>query len=185
MFMSMSPPETPAQAARRELILYATPNGELGRACERFFASVSTSGRATTAQTYPPHVTLTGFFRRSSSEVERVIAEAQSIIDAAPGGAVTVHPMQVRTDWLGLEITSDWLSEVARAFADQHRVEPGDDAIRLKDWLHLSLAYGTLPAGASVADYVEEATSTIKVEAPVTWSVGLWERRGGDWIRHC
>ena len=53
-----------------ELILYATPTGPLADACAAYFGAVE----PTTAQTYPPHVTLTGFFHRR---------DAAGVIEAA------------------------------------------------------------------------------------------------------
>ena len=173
-----------AMRSRRELILYATPGGEFGEACDRFFAEVAASGRSTTAQSYPPHVSLTGFFRRPPVAVERLTLEVQAAIAAAPRGPVAVDPIARREGWLGVEIKSDWLLELASLFAARHRLEHGDDPIRLKDWLHMSLAYGEFPVGTGAQDYLDQAQATIAVNAPARWSVGLWERRDSDWIRH-
>lgn len=194
-FMSMSPhappspDDTPARSAEgrpdeRELILYATPGDELGTACELFFQELASSGRATTAQHYPPHVTLTGFFRRPPSSVERVAAEVSASIAATPASAVVVRSLLGRDDWIGLEIESEWFLGVAQAFASRHVVQPGDDPIRLKTWLHLSLAYGDQPQGHKTEDYLEHAKAAINPDAPATWSIGLWERIGREWIEH-
>ncbi|MDG2026150.1 MAG: hypothetical protein P8J50_03515 [Acidimicrobiales bacterium] len=49
--------------SRAELILYATPTGPLAEELDRLFAQFAERA-PTTAQTYPPHCTLTGFFQR-------------------------------------------------------------------------------------------------------------------------
>jgi alpha-D-ribose 1-methylphosphonate 5-triphosphate diphosphatase len=49
---------------RRELILYATPTRPLADQCNTFFEAAADLG-PTSAQLYPPHCTLTGFFRRT------------------------------------------------------------------------------------------------------------------------
>ncbi len=48
---------------RAQLILYAIPTGLLAEQCDRLFRMVRAIA-PTTAQTYPPHCTLTGFFQR-------------------------------------------------------------------------------------------------------------------------
>lgn len=180
------PPQSPVQAEeRRELILYATPEGRLARACATFFADVDARYRSTTAQTYPPHVTLTGFFRRRSTAVDRVTSEVRNAIDACAASAVEVSAVALHADWVGLEVQSEWLLSVASTFADVHQLEPGDDPLRLKTWLHLSLAYGDRPLGTELADYAEQASELIDGERTATWSVGLWERSGTQWRRHC
>lgn len=173
------------EGARRELILYATPEGPLARACAAFFADLVERDRQTTAQTYPPHVTLTGFFRRRSVAVDRVVAEARRVISASPRGEADVSNVTERPDWVGLEITSEWMLSVAAAFTDLHELEAGDDPLRLKTWLHLSLAYGDVPGGRELAEYADVARRTIDADLRASWSIGLWERADVGWIRHC
>ncbi len=168
---------------RRDLILYATPEGDLAEQCQRFFELLRDSGRGTTAQTYPTHISLTGFFRRTADGVDRAVADVQRARDVAAAGSVVVNSLMELDDWLGLDIASGWLSSIATSVADSHRLDPGDDPIRLKDWLHLSLAYGDVPAAVTIAELAELARSMISIEAEVQWSVGLWERRGSTWSR--
>ncbi len=170
---------------RSELILYATPQLELGEQCERYFDQLRRTGRATTAQTYPPHVTITGFLRREPQVIERVIREVEQVVAAEPEGMVVVEELRETDEWLGLVVSSDWLADLGRAFADRHGLETGDDAVRLKEWLHLSLAYGDLPFGLEMAELGDVARSTVSVDAPVCWSIGLWHRRGAEWARLC
>ena len=162
----------------RELILYATPVGQLADACREYFAFVE----PTTAQDYPPHITLTGFFCRSDPSIaidaaRRVIADAGPV----PADAVHVTRLACSDGWVGLEITSPWLEQLTRAFADLVPAGPDEDTIRCKDWLHLSLAYGR----PDLAVHAAEATRRIDPAAPVQWDVALWERDDrGVWARH-
>jgi ubiquitin-associated SH3 domain-containing protein len=165
------------------LILYATPEGKLADQCEQFFDLLRASGRSTTAQTYPPHVSLTGFFSRGKDAVERTIGDVDAALVTSTGGTVVVDELQETDEWVGLAISSDWFTEVAAIFAAQHRLAPGDDPVRLKDWLHLSLAYGDVPSGTSIGECAALARSIISTDAPTSWSVALWERRGLDWVR--
>ena len=181
----MSMPSTEhSEAQRRELILYATPEGALLESCEAYFDELRSTGRATTAQTYPPHVTLTGFFRRRAQSVDRVANEARAAIESTRPGTVHVSDVAERDGWVGLEIDSRWFSTVAATFADHHELEPGDDTVRLKDWLHLSLAYGDRPPGTELAVCAALARDMI-VGVSSSWSIGLWERSDAGWMRHC
>ncbi len=182
--MSNQPDEVGTLGARRELILYATPTGELAEAIDRYFAEVDASLGSTTAQAYPPHCTLTGFFRRSHAGAEAAIAAMGHRLDAAgplPDDAVEVVGLTATAQWVGLQLRSPWLLSLTADLAAEDRPEPGDEALRLKDWLHLSLAYGVddLDAHTALAKELVDPTR------PVGWEVAVWERQAnGSWIRN-
>ncbi len=160
----------------RELILYATPTGALADQCDRYFEHLEAAGLATTAQTYPPHCTLTGFFHRPADRAEAVAAEFNRGLAAAgpvPDDSVEVVGLVTKHDWVGLELRSSWLHELTVALAEAHVPSADDDRLRIKDWLHLSLAYGV----ADLDRQAEAARKMVDPEASVGWEVGLWERR--------
>ncbi|MCP5025089.1 MAG: hypothetical protein GY929_02285 [Actinomycetia bacterium] len=171
-----------------ELIVYATPTGELAGQCERFWTFARRTG-STTAQTYPPHVTLTGFFRRPSSQVESMVGELELARAAAPGPPL-VEVVAVRYQrldeggglWLGLEVRSRHLHEVVAALVASN--DPGNhDRLRPKDWLHLSLAYGGI---SDLGRYRRAALVMVDPGARTEWELGLWERTpAGEWHQHC
>lgn len=169
---------------RRELIVYATPTGPLADAVDHFVETVNDRLGPTTAQTYPPHCTLTGFFRRTDAVATSTIAEmGQAIAQAGPvpPGEVEVVALRTTKDWVGLELRSPWLIELTAALAASNRPGPEDDALRLKDWLHLSLAYGVDDLDAHGA----LATDLIDPALVADWEVAVWERHGdGSWTRH-
>ncbi len=178
-----------ASIERHELILYATPRGPLLDACDRYFARARALG-GTTAQTYPPHVTLTGFFRRSTARRNELVGEIDVLLrqwGAVPAHAVSVDALTVGQDWVGLAVSSRWLRELAEEVAEHDVLGEDDDPLRLKDWLHLSLAYGDL-GDRPIADYADLAVELVDPTLAVTWDVGLWERNGDPtaptWQRH-
>ena len=57
----------------RELILYACPIGPLADDLDAYFSQVTARFGPTTAQTYPVHCTLTGFFRRRGERADEVL----------------------------------------------------------------------------------------------------------------
>jgi hypothetical protein len=163
------------------LIVYATPIGELAEACARYGAMASAVA-PTLAQAYPPHCTLTGFFRRSRTEIDRIVGEVTATFGTDPvaADAVTIRGPVHHGRWLGFELTSRLLHDRTQGFARTHRLCAGDDAIRVKDWLHLSLAYGV----DDLAPYVSAAEQVRWPAAAEAWDVGLWESRRGTWTRH-
>lgn len=167
----------------RELILYAVPRGPLAAACDRYFEAATTLG-ATTAQAFPPHCTLTGFFRRSPKRADAVLAEIAAVVAAAgpvPSDAVSVVDLIRGDRWIGLELESPWLRSLTADVITAVDVRPGEDALRPKEWLHLSLAYGI----DELAAHADLATEIVETGLPVEWDVAVWERSAGPrWVRH-
>ena len=191
---------------RAELILYATPTGQLADQCARYFRDARRLG-PTEAQTYPPHCSLTGFFRRRPGAIAAATAELVTTLAAHGIGAegrveadeVHLDGVLTRGDWVGIGLRSARLERITADFAAVHRHDPaaGDDPIRLKSWLHLSLAYGeVLPAGPppptageplpSVEPYRRLAATLIDPTLRTDWEVSLWQRHAdGRWQRLC
>ena len=168
---------------RRELILYATPSGPLGDQCNAYFAEAKRLG-GTTAQTYPPHCTLTGFFRRTSTRAEGVITEMTELLTKAgspPAAEVEVVGLRTTGDWVGIELRSLWLRRLTTRLIAAHRVGSGDDELRAKDWLHLSLAYGV----EDLEPYAVAARRLMDPPTSAEWQLAIWERRADrSWVRH-
>ena len=184
-----SPGSPPPAQIRAELIVYATPTGELAVQCDRFW-SLARGRQPTTAQTYPPHVTLTGFFRRPRVGVGAMVDQLAETLARHPRpGSPAVEVVALRYQplgsgdelWLGLEVDSPYLTSVVADLAAGD--DPGpDDRLRPKSWLHLSLAYGLV---ADLDWYQQAAAELMGPTTPAGWEVGLWERdEAGGWIRH-
>lgn len=166
---------------RCELIIYATPTGDLADACAEYFRRALELG-GTTAQTYPPHVTLTGFFRWPALRRNHVRDVVAGLVDASghpPADSVETSLLGDRDDWIGIEVRSPWLIDWIESLASQLPPEPHEDALRLKDWLHLSLAYGV----DDLEPYRELAVEVIDATASARWEVALWERSANGWMR--
>ena len=168
----------------RELILYACPTGLLADDLEAYFTEATARFGPTTAQTYPVHCTLTGFFRRQGQRAEAVLRRLGGVIDEIgppPQGAVSVDRLGVREGWVGLELSSPWLLDLNDVFVGADDVNGDEDPLRPKSWLHVSLAYGV----TDLAPYVELAREVVDPSRPVGWKVNLWERNmNGGWTVH-
>lgn len=168
---------------RAELILYATTTGPLAQALAQVYERIS-HVEATTAQDYPPHCTLTGFFHRDPLEIERINEELQAALEDGgpmPPNAVEVAALHRRADWVGLELRSAWLTQVTEQFVARHVLGDGDEPLRPKGWLHLSIAYGN-----GEHDHAVQATQYFDELLPATWEVALWQRLAdGTFSRIC
>lgn len=167
--------------SKDELILYATPTGAFADACDRYWATLERLGSPTTAQTYPPHCTLTGFFRRKPADIPRAVGEVAAVSQAT-GGDLTVSAARLKKsgDWVGFALESLPFEAAIREFVSRHVVGDGDDTLRPKTWLHLSLSYGD---GADPDRHLTEAEQVFSGVEAGHWSLGLWRRRDGAWRR--
>lgn len=170
-----------ANPTTRELILYATPTGPLAHCCDSYFEWAA--GAPTTAQEYPPHCTLTGFFWRDGTRAEELIERTATIVAAAspvPDDAVDVVSLKTTPDWVGLELRSPWLLALAAEVAAADRPLQNEDALRLKHWLHLSLAYDI----DDLSHHGARARASVDIDLAAGWEVALWERLDGHrWAR--
>jgi ubiquitin-associated SH3 domain-containing protein len=168
---------------RTELILYATPAGLLGEQIDRYLAESLDRYGANTAHRYPAHCTLTGFFRDDRDSIPGYLSALDTAFREVRRPSelpVTIERLRSDGPWYGLELTSPWLIELTAAFK-RHAAPLATDEIRLKTWLHLSLAYGFDPDDA---DGLASLARELDVAADVTWAVALWERDGTTWTRH-
>lgn len=166
-----------------ELILYACPTGELAGQIDDIFTKLA--DRPTTAQHYPPHCSLTGFFHDDPGAVPIYAQAAEVTVAAAANPPVSIEVVALRTEhwWIGLEIRSPSLHTLAADFTRQVADIPTRiDDVRLKDWLHVSLAYGYEPdEHDELADLI---TSTVVPLAATGWELRLYERANEIWTSH-
>ncbi|MCU0568002.1 MAG: hypothetical protein MUF49_15555 [Oculatellaceae cyanobacterium Prado106] len=172
--------------ATSELILYACPTGELADQIEMYFQNSLKICGANAAHRYMPHCTLTGFFK----DEEGAIAHYQQAVEQAlaqspppPSPVITVTQMNFREDWHGLELRSAWLKQFVPRFADLAESPTRKEALRLKSWLHLSLAYDFSPDHASTL--MQLATQSIQPQSMVTWELRFYQRHPqSTWTCH-
>jgi ubiquitin-associated SH3 domain-containing protein len=83
----------------------------------------------------------------------------------------------------GLDLHAPWLKALVVDFARRADSPTRVDAIRLKDWLHLSFAYHFPPEQHHALEQI--AQETIDPAAPVGWDLRFYERdESGAWICH-
>jgi hypothetical protein len=167
-----------AQLSMTELIVYACPIGELAEQLEQYFEQSQQRVGKNAAHHYMPHCTLTGFFRDVEAAIpvylqalDRVLTRSQPY----PHPVITITQMAFRPDWHGLELQSDWLKQRIADFATLAQSPTRSNNLRLKTWLHLSLAYEFQSEQAT--PLAELACQLIQPEVPVEWEVRFYQRR--------
>lgn len=170
-----------------QLIIYACPVGELATQLDRYFAASRNACGRNAAHRYMPHCSLTGFFRDQPSAVEVYVeAIAQSLtaqFAVAPHPLITISGMAFRPEWHGLELQSDWLHQLMSHIAQRASSPTRPEPLRLKSWLHLSLAYAFLPEHDQTL--MQLAQAQINPAASVDWELRLYQRHGDQaWTCH-
>jgi ubiquitin-associated SH3 domain-containing protein len=167
--------------ALRELILYACPQGELTMQLQAYYEQARAECGPNSAHRYPPHVTLTGFFHDTSASVSSYALALRQALSMAQKKArcdVRIARMMFEPNFHGLVIESAWLKHMTATFASLAKSTTRADVLRLKDWLHLSLAYDFDAGQATHLKHL--AIELVDVSAQVDWEVRLYERHGDN-----
>ncbi len=167
-----------------QYIIYACPVGELNTQLETYFAQSYKLFGENKAHKYMPHCTLTGFFTVKSNSValkiqalDRAYREAKNL-----ALAVTINQLTFKENWHGLELQADGVKQLISNFAQLENASNLPDKLRLKDWLHLSLAYGFM---AEHQDNLQKlARATIDLQADVNWQLRFYQKNP-DWSWKC
>lgn len=168
-----------------QFIVYACPLGELGQQLERYLTHSRSRCGANAAHRYMPHCTLTGFFRDDVAAIPVYLEAIAHTLQALPPPTpvATISRMTLRPDWHGLEVQSEWLLSFTRQFAQVARSPSRPEPLRLKTWLHVSLAYEFPPAQARPLRQLAE--QWVDPQAPVHWALRFYQRRADDtWMCH-
>jgi hypothetical protein len=168
-------------------ILYACPVGALADQLDQYFAASLKSCGQNAAHHYMPHCTLTGFFPDESNAVELYLAAITQALNQqfaiAPHPHIKIISMDFQPDWHGLVLQSTWLQELTILFTQLAQSPTRSQPIRLKSWLHLSLAYEFLPEQAPTLKQL--AQTYIHPQSPVAWELRFYQRHfDAHWTCH-
>ena len=168
-----------------QFIVYACPTGELNDRIEAYLIESKALFGANSAHKYMPHCTLTGFF---SAELQSVPIYLQAL-DKAYATAqsdrsldVGIKRLILSKDWHGLELQSDGLKQLIVNFAQDRTLTNYFEKLRLKDWLHLSLAYNF--SSQHEEQLKQLAVKAIDLDAPVQWELRFYQKNP-DWSWQC
>lgn len=176
-----------SSANAREYIVYACPRGELAAQLASYFAASRELVGANAAHQYMPHCTLTGFFHDDPAAVGFYCAALEAALGRArpyqPSVALSILRMELQEQFHGLLLDGPWPKALIADFARSVDSPTRRDTLRLKDWLHLSLAYAFPPEQHQPLAAL--ARKLVDPQAPVVWELGFYEREvSGAWICH-
>jgi hypothetical protein len=168
-------------------IVYACPLGELAEQIERYYAASLAACGANAAHSYMAHCSVTGFFHDDRDTVATYIEALDAAVRRArptqPLPALSISGIALDPQFHGLLLSSPWLQTLIADFAHTAPSATRRDALRLKDWLHLSLAYVFPPhQHATLAALAREM---VDISAPISWELRFYERHAdGAWTCH-
>ncbi|WP_204141220.1 hypothetical protein [Halomicronema sp. CCY15110] len=170
-----------------KLIVYACPVGQLAEQLDVYFAQSRVACGPNAAHQYMPHCTLTGFFEDTTSSIpayaDGLARSRQQHWRSQPHPPIVITGLTFRENWHGLELSSAWLQQWMGDFDRTVTAPTGSAPLRLKSWLHLSLAYGFDHTHHTTLQ--ELAQTLIDPQSPVEWELRLYERHAdGTWTCH-
>ncbi|NET26747.1 hypothetical protein [Okeania sp. SIO1I7] len=171
----------------REFIVYACPVGELNNQLEEYFTTTRAECSENAAHKYMPHCTLTGFFHDQLTAVPIYIQALDTALKNArhnsPSPPIVVVNMELKTDFHYLQLKSIWLEKLIANFANLANSTTRTDELRLKNNLHLSLAY-KFPSEQQQT-LAKIAKKIINSQAEVLWELRFYERYpNNSWTCH-
>jgi ubiquitin-associated SH3 domain-containing protein len=130
---------------------------------------------------------LTGFFHDNASAAQHYTLALEEILaqmrPPQPDPVMRVTGMFFDSDFHGFTLKSDWLADLTEAFAATTCSETRGEAIRIKEWLHLSLAYGFKPDEHNALKSM--AQQRINPQAAVGWDLRFYQRQDENrWTCH-
>ncbi len=157
-----------------ELIVYACPVGELAQSLATYFQLARANFASNSAHNYMPHITLTGFFEAEAKDVGKYAGWLEAALTAQqphPNPVLKITKLILQPEFHGLEIRSPYLKIVTADFATRANELA---TLRVKDWLHLSLAYDFPQTDDTGLRQL--AKHTVNIHLPAQWELCLYER---------
>ncbi|MBF2016253.1 MAG: hypothetical protein IGS23_13810 [Rivularia sp. T60_A2020_040] len=166
-----------------KFIIYACPVGELNSQLELYFEISKSECGKNAAHKYMPHCTLTGFFEDELTAIPIYIKALNQALLKFPNPEINVLNIIFKPEWHGLELYSPMLKQLIIDFAKTAKSPTRNQDLRLKDWLHLSLAY-EFPAKQQ--EKLKKITEQIiNHRALVRWELRFYQLHSdGSWSCH-
>jgi ubiquitin-associated SH3 domain-containing protein len=170
-----------------KFILYACPTGELADQIDAYFEAVKTNCSWNPALDYMPHCSLTGFFHDNAPAAQHYAHDLDRIVTrmrpSKPDPVMAVSGLIFDADFHGFTLQSVWLADLTKAFAATTCLKMRHEAIRIKEWLHLSLAYQFKPDEHHTLKAL--ARKYINPRAAVGWELRFYQRQNeNQWTCH-
>lgn len=171
----------------KEFIVYACPVGELNNQLEKYFATTLAKCGKNAAHNYMPHCTLTGFFNDKSTAIpiytQALDTALKKSLQTPPKKPIMIVDMEFTPDFHYLKLESTWIKKIIANFSTIAESSTRFNKLRLKDNLHLSLAYKFPSKQQQIL--TEIAKETINIQAQVSWKLRFYQRHtDNSWTCH-
>ena len=171
----------------KEFIVYACPVGKLNSQLEEYFSETRIKCGENAAHKYMPHCTLTGFFHDEITSipiyVQMLDTAFKNALPQRSNQGIIIESIELKADFHYLKIKSVWLEKVIVDFANNADSATRTDQLRLKNNLHLSLAYKF--SSEKQQKLAKIAKQIINIQAEVSWELRFYERHpDNSWTCH-
>ena len=166
-------------------IVYACPVGELNKQINKYLDRSNNLYGVNSAHKYMPYCTLTGFFNAEPDSIpiylealDRTYSEAEKNLNLG----IKIKQLVFNKKWHGLELEAEDLKTLIANFERTITIRDYHEKLRLKDWLHLSLAYNFNLEYSSKLQQL--ALEIIDLKADVNWELRFYQKNP-DWSWKC
>ena len=172
---------------RTQFILYLCPTGPLGAALDSFFKRTAKEFGPNAAHAYMPHCTLTGFFWDEPSHAAQYIEALNACVQHCEWLKEEKEPIKItqlvtKPKWIGLEIDAPLIKRWVTQFVERAETPGLREHIRMKQWLHLSFAYGY---PAEQFEPLAAMGRQIDLSQTVSWELRFYDRsQAQEWTLH-
>ncbi len=168
-----------------QFIVYACPVGKLNQQIEKYLHQSRELYEANSAHKYMPHCTLTGFLNAESNSIsvyikalDKAYIEAKNNLDLD----IKIKQLTFNENWHGLELKAENIKTLIVNFFQNKTINNYQEKLRLKDWLHLSLAYNFNPEYES--ELKQLALEIIDLKSDANWELRFYQKNP-DWSWKC
>ena len=158
-----------------QFIVYACPVGKLNQQIEKYLHQSRELYKANSAHKYMPHCTLTGFLNAESNSIpvyiealDKAYIEAKNNLDSD----IQIKQLAFTESWHGLELKAENIKTLIANFSQNKTINSYQEKLRLKDWLHLSLAYNFNSEYES--ELKQLALQIIDLKSDVNWELRFY-----------
>lgn len=173
--------------ALSRFIVYACPEGLLGEQIEAFYQrSLEVCGE-NAAHSYMPHCTLIGFFEDDKATIPLYLKTLNMVYSTAKAIGfplkIKVGNLTFKPNWYGLELEEQGIKNLMTSFLKQAKSPSRSEELRLKTWLHVSLAYEFTDGQSNALKQL--AQNMVNPNASAKWFLRFYEKHAdGSWTCH-
>lgn len=173
--------------ALSQFIVYACPGGVLEEQIKAFYEKSLEVCGENAAHHYMPHCSLTSFFEDEEAAISLYVNALSQIYNTAKAIGlplkIKVSELNFKPNWHGLELEEQGIKKLISTFSKIAPSPTRSEELRIKNWLHLSLAYEFTDQHCETLKQL--AQTMINPQAPTHWDLRFYQKHpNGSWTCH-